>query len=158
MNPFTTNAALRILGLPRLCLSQFADLANHSEDEAFMAALLELAFQTRVREARYEQSLQIARELAHEWTEEDEAFWRAPLPDIDLPGVDFVRRAAIDEVRHARSHLAAVRWLAAVIDGLARRAARTAPAIARGQIGRAQVGTPVPQEHLVCRLRIEKKQ
>src|SRR3546814_15866625 len=74
MNPFTTNAALRILGLPRLCLSQFADLANHSEDEAFMAALLELAFQTRVREARYEQSLQIARELAHEWTEEDEAF------------------------------------------------------------------------------------
>src|SRR3546814_4598708 len=77
MNPFTTDAALRILGLPRLCLSQFADLATHSEDEAFMAALLELAFQTRVREARYGQSLQIARALAHEWPEEDWAFWRS---------------------------------------------------------------------------------
>src|SRR3546814_17327987 len=54
MNPFTTNAALRILGLPRLCLSQFADLANPSEPDAFMAALLELAFHTRVREARFE--------------------------------------------------------------------------------------------------------
>src|SRR3546814_13598802 len=109
MNPFTTNAALRILGLPRLCLSQFADLANHSEDEAFMAALLELAFQTRVREAGYEQSLQIARELAHEGTEEHEAFGRAPLPDIHLPGADAVRREARVAVRRARTGGAAGR-------------------------------------------------
>jgi hypothetical protein len=150
MNPFTTNAALRVLGLPRLCPSQFADLAGHPEDEAFMAALLELAFQARVREARYEQSLRIAHELAHEWTEADEAYWRTPLPDVDLPGADPARRAAIDEVRHARSHLASVRWLAALIDGLARRTACTDSAIAREQapLARDAISAGIPGEHL----------
>ncbi len=52
MNPFTTNAALQVLGLPRLCEAQFEALGRAHDDEAFLQGLIDLAFQARLREER----------------------------------------------------------------------------------------------------------
>lgn len=135
MNPFTANAALRVLGLPRLCMAQFADLEERPDEQAFLSVLLDLAFQARVREAKYAQALQVAHEVGHEWSGDDESHWRQPLPEVELAGADLIRQAAIAEIRHARSPLASVRWLAATIDGIAARMACSDPTIAREQQG-----------------------
>lgn len=133
MNPFTTNAALQVMGLPRLCTAQYAALAERADEEAFLTALLDLAFQGRVRDAQHSLAVQSAHACGYEWTSEDEAYWRKPLPAVTLPAPDLLREAAIEEVRHAVGPLTAFRWLAATLDGIAHRTKCTDPAIEREQ-------------------------
>ncbi|QIL20177.1 site-specific integrase [Thermomonas sp. HDW16] len=141
MNPFTTNAALQVMGLPRLCVAQYTALAERPGEQAFLAALLDLAFQGRVREAQHSQAMQAAHECGHDWTGEDEAHWRQPLPAVTLPEPDLLREAAIEEIRHARSPVTAHRWLAATLDGIALRTPCTDPVIEREQQGGARCFT-----------------
>lgn len=141
MNPFTTNAALQVLGLPRLCLAQYTALDERPDEQAFFAALLDLAFQGRVREAQRAQAMQAAHECGHDWTGEDEAHWRRPLPEVVLPEPDLLREAAIEEVRHARSPVTVYRWLAATLDGITLRTVCTDPMIEREQKGASRCFT-----------------
>ena len=133
MNPFTTNAALQVLGLPRLCEAQFEALGRTPADEAFLQGLIDLAFQARLREERRTRAMHAAYLDGRDWTSRDEVTWRQPLAEVPMPDGDAIRRTAIEEVRHARDTAMSKRWLQAALIGIVGKTPCTDQAIALEQ-------------------------
>ena len=145
MNPFTTNAALQVLGLPRLCEAQYEALGRTPSDEAFLQGLIDLAFQARMREEKRTRAMHAAYLDGRDWTSRDEVTWRQPLAEVPMPDGDAIRRTAIEEVRHARDTAMSKRWLQAALIGIVGKTPCTDQAIALEQDALSEPATYRPR-------------